>query len=77
MYKRRLSFLVVLLPFFAFSQITMVELDVRTVPEPRTRNKQVDEWNSSQPGFNKLTEQAKDFYYWTNYSRQNPKMFWD
>jgi hypothetical protein len=77
MYKRRLSFLVILLPFFAFSQITMVELDVRTVPEPRTRNKPVDEWNSSQPGFNKLTEQAKDFYYWTNYSRQNPKMFWD
>lgn len=77
MYKCCLGLFAILLPFIVFSQITMVELEARSIPEPRTRNSVVDEWNRSQPGFNKLSEQAKEFYYWTNYSRQNPKMFWD
>lgn len=63
--------------FFSFSQITMIELDEKRVPEPLTRDSIVDRWNLSQPGFQKLPNEAKQLLYWTNYARNNPAKFWD
>ena len=63
--------------FFSFSQITMIELDEKRVPEPFTRDSIVDRWNLSQPGFQKLPNEAKQLLYWTNYARNNPSKFWD
>src|SRR6476469_1236534 len=34
-------------------------------------------FNRSQPGYEKLSPQEKDWYYWTNWSRKNPRLFWD
>ena len=34
-------------------------------------------WNENQTGYNKLTSDEKDFYYWVNYSRLKPKVFYD
>jgi len=34
-------------------------------------------FNKSQPNYNKLNNREKEYYYWINYSRKNPDMFWD
>lgn len=65
------------IPLLSFSQISIVELEVRPIPEPATRDTVVDRWNLSQPGYQKLSPQAKELLYWTNYSRNSPKKFWD
>lgn len=64
-------------PLLSFSQISVVELEVRPIPEPYTRDTVVDRWNMAQPGYQKLSQQAKELFYWTNYCRNNPKRFWD
>ena len=65
------------LPLFSFSQLSMIELEERTIPESQTRELAVDQWNQSQPGFDKLPAQAQEQLYWTNYARNNPQKFWD
>ena len=64
-------------PVFSFSQISMVELEVRDVPQPKQRDTAVERWNRSQPGYDKLPAQAKENLYWTNFARNNPQIFWD
>lgn len=63
--------------FASFCQISIIELDAKRVPEPFTRDSVVDRWNLSQPGFEKLPNEAKQLLYWTNYCRNNPQKFWD
>ena len=65
------------IPLFSVSQISMVELEVRDVPQPKLRDTAVERWNQSQPGYEKLPAQAKENLYWTNYARSNPQKFWD
>ncbi len=74
---RSLAFYLLLFPLFSFAQISIVELEVRHVPSPAIRDTVVDHWNLSQPKYETLPGQAKDFLYWVNYSRRNPKRFWD
>lgn len=38
---------------------------------------EVQRFNELQPGYYKLTSEQKEFYYYTNYSRVNPRRFWD
>ncbi len=73
---RLLLVLLLSFPFLSFSQISMIELEVRPVPEPSI-DSVVENWNQSQAGYDKLPLQAKKLLYWTNYSRNNPKKFWD
>jgi hypothetical protein len=63
--------------FLSFSQISVIELEEKRVPEPITRDSVVDQWNQSQPGYQKLPNEAKQLLYWTNYARNNPVKFWD
>jgi hypothetical protein len=63
--------------FLSFSQISVIELEEKRVPEPITRDSVVDQWNQSQPGYQKLPNEAKQLLYWTNYARNNPAKFWD
>ncbi len=44
---------------------------------PSTNDQAVLSWNEKQPGYNKLTSAEKDFYYWVNYSRLKPSVFYD
>ncbi len=74
---RSLVFYLLFFPLFSFAQISIVELEVRRVPPPAIRDTMVDQWNLSQPKYETLPDQAKDFLYWVNYSRRNPKRFWD
>lgn len=34
-------------------------------------------FNVALPGYDKLNELSKDLLYWTNYSRKNPRRYWD
>lgn len=64
-------------PLLSNAQIGFVELDnSKKVPEPKVRDTTVDNWNRSQPGFDKLPAQAKEMVYWTNYARRSPDKFW-
>lgn len=77
MLKVLVLFFLFVVPLFSFSQLSVVELEVRAIPEPVRRDMVVDQWNFSQPNYPKLSQQARDLFYWTNYSRNNPKKFWD
>ena len=72
-------FLIIFLsiPLFTIAQISMVELEVRDVPQPKQRDTAVERWNQSQSGYEKLPAQAKENLYWTNFARNNPQTFWD
>ncbi|MDB5209544.1 MAG: Allergen family protein [Sediminibacterium sp.] len=73
---RFLFILLLSCPLISFSQISTIELEARYVPEPGI-DSVVENWNRTQPGYDKLPLQAKKFLYWTNYSRNNPQKFWD
>lgn len=75
--KHLLIAALVFYPFVSFGQLKDVILDARAVPKPVTIDTTVANWDESQPSFNSLPSTAKDFLYWTNYSRVNPKRFWD
>lgn len=64
-------------PLMLFSQISMIELAEKPVPEPISRAVDVDQWNFSQKGYESLPREAKQMLYWTNYARLHPKQFWD
>ena len=74
---RTLLFLYFFSPFLSFSQISIIELPEKSVPEPFGRDGIVDDWNLNQPGYDRLAEQSKTLLYWTNYCRYNPKKFLD
>lgn len=65
------------LPFISFSQLAMIELEAKPVPEPHTRNTAVENWNRSQPAYKNLSAEARDFLYWVNFCRTKPESFWD
>ncbi|MES2003734.1 MAG: CAP domain-containing protein [Bacteroidota bacterium] len=74
---RVLFLLLIAFPLFTSAQISVIELDAKTVPQPILRDSAVDQWNLSLPGYNQLPEEAKGLLYWTNFCRYNPKKFWD
>jgi len=47
------------------------------IPYPKSVNNIVADWNNHQGSFNKLSHPEREFYYWVNYSRLNPKLFFD
>ena len=59
------------------AQMSTVELEVKPVPRPFLVDTVVNMWNKKQVGYANLSAQAKEILYWTNYSRINPKRFWD
>ncbi len=54
-----------------------VTLDVKPVPQPFLLDTTVDKWNKSFVSYSKLPKESQELLYWTNYSRINPKRFWD
>lgn len=63
-------------PFLSTGQIAFVELDSKPVPEPTVKDSVVENWNKSQPGYDKLPKEAKEMLYWTNFARRTPEKFW-
>lgn len=75
--KHLIILIIFLCPVILIAQVNSVQLEAKPVPKPTKLDTAVANWNARQPGYNTLNQQAKDFFYWTNYSRANPKRFWD
>ena len=73
--KPSLLLSLVLFPLSIFCQTSTVTLQVKPINFPKVRDQEVEQWNHKQPEFAKLDDNAKEFLYWTNYSRINPSRF--
>lgn len=73
-----LLFLLLPLMISAQTQIGSVEIsNVKAIPIPRSFQKQIDSFNRTNTYYNLLNSAEKELFYWMNYSRSNPKQFWD
>lgn len=75
--KHLLIYLLVFSPLYAFTQLKNIVLEDKPIPKPQQIDQQIKDFNSSQTQFATLNSTAQDFFYWVNYSRVNPKRFWD
>lgn len=68
--------LFLLFPLLSLSQhIGSTRLEIKDLPLPPNRDLEVEKFMA---GFsNSLNAVEKDWFYWTNYSRSDPKRFWD
>ncbi len=75
--KHLTSIVFFIIPLLSFSQVRNIVLEDKPIPKPYTVDTAINHWNNEQADFIKLNKTAQDFYYWTNYSRVNPRRFWD
>lgn len=59
------------------AQLSEVELEVRPVPTPTTRDATILEWNRSFPAFSSMNPREQECLYWINLTRKNPTYFCD
>lgn len=59
------------------AQLSEVELEVRSVPTPTTRDAAILEWNRSFPAFSTMNAREQECLYWVNLTRKNPTFFCD
>ncbi|SFQ12481.1 Cysteine-rich secretory protein family protein [Parafilimonas terrae] len=74
--KQILSIFLLLIAFSCKSQKTLLFREAE-LPKPEMNDQEIIQWNKAQPGFNRLSEPEKNFLYWVNYSRKNPKGFFE
>ncbi len=55
----------------------MLSFEDAVIPKPSGIDTLVENFNTCQAGYNDLSQTDKEFFYWVNYSRQNPKRFYD
>lgn len=71
-------FLIFFIPIISFSQhFGTTTLAVKSLPNLPPKNNNVVEFLNKSAEYSSLTPTLKDWFYWTNYSRNNPKGFWD
>lgn len=75
--KQFLFLFLILLYSKGFSQMSCVILNDPPLKINIKADDKVIAFNEKQPGFNLLNPLSKELYYWTNYCRSNPAMFWD
>ena len=71
------SILFLLIGWSAKGQGSVVLLSSIVYDYPTAWDDSVVDFNKSQKGYSRLTNREKEYYYWINYSRKNPKRFWD
>lgn len=59
------------------AQLSEVELEVRSVPTPTTRDAAILDWNRSFPAFSAMNAREQECLYWVNLTRKNPTFFCD
>jgi hypothetical protein len=64
-------------PLFSWSQMSSIWLKDTKLKEPSKTDSTILFWNTHQDGFSSIGAEATDWLYWINYSRKNPKAFWD
>lgn len=65
------------MPLLALGQFKNIVLEDKPIPKPVLIDQTITNYNQSQQAFKTLNPTATDFLYWVNYSRTNPKRFWD
>lgn len=66
------------IPIISFSQhFGTTRLEVKTLPNLPARDTAVDRLLNTNSLYKSLNSTLKDWFYWTNYSRKNPRRFWD
>ncbi len=75
--KHLITCLLAITPIFAFTQLKNIVLEDKPIPKPAVIDQQIKDFNTAQNQFTSLTTTAQNFFYWVNYSRINPKRFWD
>lgn len=66
-----------LFPFIVSAQISSVRLEKKKLEFSRPIDQKLLSFIESQPSYGSLAPKGKEFYYWTNFARANPKYFWD
>ncbi len=74
---KHLLYIFLLFPLFSGAQFYKITVENKILPHPLTRDSAVDQWDRSFPEYKQLNATARELLYWTNYSRENPKRFWD
>jgi hypothetical protein len=75
---KQLLFLLLLIPTISFSQhMGSTTIMVKEPPTLPAKDKNLDAYIDQFPGSRTLNSIQRDWFYWTNYSRSNPKRFWD
>jgi hypothetical protein len=68
--------LLLLLPLLSFSQhVGSSRLEIKELPPPPAKDYAVENYINQFPS--SLNATQKEWFYWTNYSRRNPRRFWD
>lgn len=75
---KQLFLLSFFLPFNSFAQhFGTTTLPVKSMPVLPSQNPYILQFLDSNAKYNSLNPTQKEWFYWTNYSRSNPKRFWD
>jgi len=77
---KQLFFVCLFLPLISLAQTQIGSVEIsslKAIPIPRSFDKEIDSINRSNTYYNLLNSSEKELFYWMNYSRKNPKQFWD
>lgn len=75
---KQLLLLSFLIPFFSLAQhIGTTVLPVKAMPVPPKKDTAILRFLEGDPQYISLKPEQKEWFYWTNYSRSNPRKFWD
>jgi hypothetical protein len=75
---KHLLFLVFFIPIASCAQkMGTTTLEVKSLPSLPVRDLSVDNFLLLSEEYKQLSDKEKDWFYWTNYSRINPRRFWD
>lgn len=67
-----------LFPFFGLAQhMGTTILPVKAMPALPVKHTSILRYLEGHAEYNSLSTEQKEWFYWTNYSRSNPKGFWD
>lgn len=59
------------------AQTSTIQFEQKPIPMPTVIDSVVLRYNKGIAGYNKLSESSRELLYWTNYSRKDPKRYWD
>lgn len=70
--------ILLLSPIFSMAQhFSTTTIESRPLPPLPPKIKELEEVIKSSPDYKLLSEDQEEWFYWTNYSRQRPRAFWD
>jgi uncharacterized protein YkwD len=70
--------LAIMFPLFSWAQhFSTSTIQLKPMPDLPAKNNSIEQYLQSFPAYNTMSAEAKEWFYWTNYSRKNPRAFYD